>query len=352
MALGTSNITTTAVGSYIGNASHIVKTLCQDAGINPWAFYGPGIVDTTGSASVVDFTAGSSNFKLGDFRAYDKDASATSVGGNTSYTWGPNAQEVQMELDWYGEAFNVLYCNNNARYVTVLLYDTALNRTNMNEGAAIYSNTQAITFVSNTPLTGHTRQQTEKIPAGFQSIDASVYTTGYPSSKTLYADLFFSDAFGNRLIGFGNAQSDGWVNITLTKLVAPYTTIGGDVTPPAGFDEVAPFLKSTASNACSAPISQISQSIGGTSLPSFYLAMIGFESATGDQYSMKGTARVKCTIGGTTWIVANSVTFTGNNAVTVPSYTFSSPSHSWAAGEIGYITIDNVSYSGGDWLCL
>ena len=94
MALGTSNITTTIVGDYIGSTSHTVSVLCIYSSINMWSKYKPtrgAFGDTTfwkGSdgrcgfslpiwSSVTTYSPTTwgyikpnSNYRLGDFRGY------------------------------------------------------------------------------------------------------------------------------------------------------------------------------------------------------------------------------------------------------------------------------------------
>jgi hypothetical protein len=285
--LGT-NISTAVVNTELGSpytTPRIVRQLCihPNAG-TPWSFYGVGTLGVDANKNVV-WTAPSSNYKLGDFRFYNRTASAASGPDNLTHYWGPSGSTTDFPVVSFPNALNVLFVNAGATYITYKIYTSSANRTAESGGT---SQIQLWSGSTITALTGHTRTQTKKIDTIHVDTFTGYSTVGFGSSVTRYGDVYISDVSGNRLMNLGSSKSDGYFDITFIKNVSPLITESGLAPTPwpvsPTFTALFPALGTSSTPCASGSIA--GGSIGTTNI-SFYVGIHGISGS--NTYSVAAT---------------------------------------------------------------
>lgn len=214
MALGTTNISTTAVGTEIGVISNVITDLVGAVSLNPYSFYGPGFLSVDVNKDVV-ITPPVDNFKLGDFRSYDHTSETPHAQADCTLNWGPGGVEFNSVISWFPNGMNIKEFAVSGDYVTFSFYSTVEDRvagTNV-----VHSFTTTILFNDITPLVGHTRTTNKRANS-----TQTPMVTGIPTTyATLYCDTFISDISGTRLINLGT-KTNGYTTITLVENELPY----------------------------------------------------------------------------------------------------------------------------------
>jgi hypothetical protein len=342
MALGTSNITMTAVNTELLNpyspaTNMLLSVLAAHANAgNIASFLGPGTLGVDASKNVV-WTAPSNNYKLGDFRGYNRTATAPSASNNFTHYWGPGGSTTNVSITSLPQDLNVLFVDSAA---TNIHYKAYLSTTNRSAETSLYDSLYtAWNSTSKTPLTGHTRQQTSKPSSPhtqtFTGFDTSGLTT---PTDYVYMDTFFANTSGTRIVNFGNAVANGYTTITMQENQQPYAYASGNTSPPSGYTTAFPVIH-TSSTTCTD--SDPTYSVGGTGI-SFYVGINGIYLG-----STRHLGCSACTIritydGSTKDVVVGSISSTAKKYVstTLPG------SKTWAYNKSAAITVVSKTYSG------
>lgn len=343
MALGTTNINTTNVGSEIGSSSHLFSALVGASGLNKYSFYAPGSLSVDANKDVV-LTPPASNYKLGEFRNYNHSSLTPSPQTNFTKNWGPSAGNFDFAVAWYPQAINIKCFAVPGDYVTMNFYPSATDRTN--ETNRIKQQITAITYNADTPLTGHSRQATYRA----NSTQAPVWIYGYPyggladPDTTIYMETFISDVAGNRKINLG-VRANNYTTVTFHKNQPPYVYGTPNITPPpSGYTVAIPAVHSAATPICTT--SQVAQTFNSTSY-SFYVKIRGING--GQTRMLQATsATVTLTVQGQSQTVyTGALSYTSGQLC---SGTLSN-SKAWAYGDAGQVSITGVTWGANYTLC-
>ena len=239
MALGSINITMSEVRDYIQGVSYKVSELVATPGLNKYSFYAPGQLDVDANKDPL-LIPPTANFKLGDFRLYDKLATAPAAASDFTYNWGPGGVIFNAVIPWFPGTMNLKSFASPGDYVTMKFYTSTANGTA--ETNAVLTYTSSINFNSITPLVSHSRTTTFKAE-GTQLVSVSGIPTGY---STLYVDTYISDIGGGRLINLGT-KTNGYTTLTLVENNYPHVSGQNTNNPahPAGYTVIFPNVFNT-----------------------------------------------------------------------------------------------------------
>jgi hypothetical protein len=247
--LGTTDITTTAVMTEIGSNSNAVSELVGASGLNKYSYYAPGSLSVDTNKDIV-LTPPAADFKLGDFRSYNHAATAPAVQADFTQGWGPSNSNFGFNISLKYEGLNINSFADPATHVTVKIYASASDRTA--ESNPKHTQYFAISFTSDTPLPGHTRQSaTKPATTGWHTLAVTNLDYSWLSdpNTTAYCEMYMSDSSGNRKINFGT-RANNYTTITFHKAQLPYIQAGSYLsTKPSGYTVVFPEIH-TASTAC------------------------------------------------------------------------------------------------------
>jgi len=331
MALPQTDITTAAVGTYIGLASGNVSTLCAKTGLNKYSFYAPGQLSVDANKDVV-LTPPSGGYKLGDFRLYDKLALTPSAQANYQQNWGPALTNYTFAVSWFPQNMNIKDFSISGDYVTMNFYSTATDRTN--EANRRFQQINSISYSAITPLVGHSR--TTSYNAG--STQAPVYINNFPVSglttpdQILYLETFISDIAGNRKINLG-VRANNYTTVTMHQSQTPYMVRSGNITPvPTGY--TASWIEITPASTLCDTATNLNQTFGGTTY-SFYARIRGVYSAA-NRIMQQSTCSVTLTLRGDAQVVKSTV-LNYSGSATLISGTLSN-GKTWAYDDVATIT--------------
>ena len=347
MALGTTNITTTNVGTEIGSSSRVVSVLVGASGLNKYSYYAAGQLGVDGSKNIT-LTPPTSNFKLGDFRLYDNSAVPPAPQAAITKNYGPSSGAFSFTIVYMLSTLNIKAFTTPADYVTVKCYSSSADR--IAESNVKFTQTFAISYISDTPLAGHSRlSATKPSTTGWQAVTLTSFSDAWLTNNCIgYFDTYLSNISGTRVINFGTSVSAGYTNITFHLYSIPYLYGLNTNTPtaPAGYTVVFPTVSASATPVCSYSNS-INQTFGGTTYDFYVVAkavyvggtrIVGLTST--NIILTKGGVRTTCATGvaigyttgyhctgtlasGGTWGYddTGTVTFESATIPSVPSYT-------------------------------
>jgi hypothetical protein len=258
MALGDYNISTTAVGTEIGNSSHTLSVLVGASGLNKYSRYAPGQLDVDGNYDVT-LTPPVSNYKLGDFRRYNNSAFTPGMQSPFTHYWGPGGTTDDITFGFRPEEMNIKAFVAPGDYVTVKVYPSAPDR--VAQTNLIKTQIFPISWNVHTPLTGHTRQVFYVANTGSSGNLVTVTSLAMtPGDSVLYFETFISDIAGNRKINFG-VRANNYLDINTHQRVAPYVHgfYNGVPATPSGYTALFAACNPTTTPAIP---SQISVSVG------------------------------------------------------------------------------------------
>jgi len=341
MALLSTNISTGVVNTELGSpytTPRIIRQLCTHANAGTrWSFYGPGSLGVDASKNVV-WTAPSSNYKLGDFRLYNRTASTPSGPGSFTHYWGPSGSTTDVPIVCFPQGLNVWEVNSSATYLTYKAYLSTANRTA--ETSVWDSFTEAWSY--STPSLynqGHTRNQSRKISTTHIGEFTAFQALGTTDPDYIYFDVYLSDISGNRLINLGTSVSGGYFTLTLRKNSNPQINASGNCVSRPGYTGTFTNI-SNSSTECSSAI--VTQSFGSTSY-NFRITAVGIQlgswninpsSCTITMYTYSGTGSLKdTTVVGTSQNLndTTSTAYSGTKAV------------AWAYNDYAVVSITSVS---------
>jgi hypothetical protein len=336
MALPDFNITTSLVRDYIGGSSNRISSLCNQAGLNKYSFYGVGQLDVNASKDVI-LTPPAMNFKLGDFRGYNQDAPMPSVTQGLIANWGPvGVAQVGVTLGVAPEEMNIRAfpnngCDSTNYHVTVKIYPSATDRTN--ETNCLLTQVFTIPMNSHTPLAGHTRQANYKANPGANGNLLAV--TGMPVATGdgyRYAELYISDISGNRMINLGT-RVDGFSTISTHQKAYPRLTQSGNITPvPSGY--TASWIEVTSDSLICGSQKNLTQTTGSSSF-SFY-ARIKAVYGMGTRSIQQNSCTVTLTLNGVSQIVRSTPLSYSGDATQITGTL--SGEKTWQHDDVAYIT--------------
>lgn len=207
------------------------QDLCNYNLINQYAFFRPQPIRVHSTTKIpeLDTPAPSSNRKLGDFRRYDKDASTPVAASDYTQNYGPGGN-IDITLTTYIYSLNLKELEpSTTLYWVVDIYLTSGNRSaqiNRHHRA-----TQAVSFTSETPPSGHTNNQTQKPVGDFQNITVTgISTVGLTQpDDVLYCDTYISNSgVTSELVRF----SDSYTDVDVHEYAHPYIdSHGPNLTP-------------------------------------------------------------------------------------------------------------------------
>ena len=245
--LSTTDLTISAIKTALGSSGNSLSVLNKDSGINKWSFYRPGSISANATTKLVELTADTTPYKMGDFRRYNHTALTPHAAADYTQNWGPGGSTMSVTLATYIERLNVKeLVPSTTMYFTVDYYLSSANR------AAKTSRQRRQTFLLNlsteTPPAGHTNNQTQAPSSSFQLLT----DTGVPTSiltkpnDVLYCDTYISDLSSTELIRF----DDSYTDISTHEVANPITSKAwGNWTPvPAGYTFIATAVTNSSSN--------------------------------------------------------------------------------------------------------
>lgn len=338
MALGSTGINTTVVGNYIGSASHLWSVLCGFAGLNKYSFYAPGQLSVDANKDIV-LTPPTSNFKLGDYRLYDKLAETPMphTSGNI-VNW--IAATISFTEAWHPFTLNIKAIAGHDNYVTVKFYNSAADR--LNEANPRHTQTFPITYNSITPLVGHTRQSSYQCDMHQNYTITGLSTVLLANDATLFRDTYISDSTGGRVVNLGT-KANGYSETSFHKYQVPYITYSAqDITPrPAGYTHVFPRVHSAATPVCTH--TNVAQTQGATGID-FYVKALGiYPGSPSNRILDILSCDVVLTYGGISQTLATGVSISYSSATHITG--FLSEGRTWAYDTYGTISLNNVVYA-------
>jgi hypothetical protein len=343
MSLASNNINHTNVCGELGisvGTNRQQRDLCAHVNAGHlFSFYGPGgyTVDVNKTAVWV---APTSDYKLGDFRLYNRTASTPSGGiANTQY-WGPSGSTTTLDMVSFPQQMNLLAVNSGASYLTYKAY-TDSARTILWSGG-----TRTVAWSGFTPAlynNGHTRNQSSQIDGTHIDTWPSFSTVGATNPDYIYMDVYASDASGNRLVNLGTSVSGGYYTLTLRQNVVPQINQSGNCVSRTGYTGTFTAIN-TSSTECGQ--NAVTQSVGSSAW-SFYLTAVGIQMGSWNiyptsctvvlyHYASGGTLREAKTLG--TTISLNSTT-----AKQLASTTYGNLSNTWNYNDYGVVSITAVN---------
>lgn len=218
--LGTSDLTGAQIASELGimlGNDRLLSSLTRHANISKWSFRRPGSISANATTKLIEFTALSSDDKVGDFREYSQSVSAPEEPGDYTHAWGPGGSTTTLQFVITPNHLNTKELSGN--YYTFKLYTSSANRAS--KTSPIKTHIVAISYNTVSAPAGHTNNQTQK-PVSPQTIDITGVSTSY---GTLYMDSYVSDISGNELARFDDSHTD----ITMTEYAYPLMKATGSI---------------------------------------------------------------------------------------------------------------------------
>jgi hypothetical protein len=347
MALGNSDITTIAVNTELLNPyspaqDMLLSVLSAHANAgNIASFLGPGTLAVDASKNVY-WIAPTNNYKLGDFRGYNRTATAPSASPNFTQYWGPGGSGVDISIATLPQQMNLFFIDSGAIRIYYKGYLTTANRTA--ETSPWDTQLSTVLTSSVTPLTGHTRTQTSKPQHPHVQTFSSFVTTGLTTpTDYIYLDTFFASTGGARLVNLGNAIANGYTTITMIENQQPYAYASGNTSAPSGYTAAFPVIHS-ASTRCTD--SDPTYSTGGTNI-TFYFGINGINGAQTRHLGTTATT-IRITYDGSTKDVNIGAIGTSQKvyvSTTLPG------SKTWAYNKSAAISVVSKTYSGSYYVC-
>jgi len=271
-------------------ANRTQTSLTRHATINKWSFYRPGSIAPNAS-DFVTLTAPSANDKLGDFRGYNHSATAPYTPADFNVNWGPGGTYATFEFLIYLNELNIKELfPSSTPYITVKYYLTTTARDSQT-GALADSYTVAVALTTNSPPTGHTNNQTQKLASSTQLVSDTTFQVASIVSPNdiVYCDIFFSDSSGNQVVRFGSALSDGHVDVNTHERQYPWVDSVGTCVTRSGYTGCHTEINNVASSCTGADVALI---VGSTAY-SFYLRAVGIASGTYNINPTNCTVRIR-----------------------------------------------------------
>lgn len=253
-------------------------TLCCHPNNNPLSYYGPGLPGVDVNKNII-FVPPVVKYPLDDFRRYDHQAIPPHAqNASDTYNWGPTATiAVNVVIPWVAEDVNYKAFAEPPVRVMMKLYATPEHR--IAEGPVVKSASGVLSYVSaGTPLAGHSRQSTERLSSGINTLTCTFSTIDLagliiPGSEYIdhvfYGELYFTDGFDARKVNFGTKRG-GDFSIVMHRVKAPYLT-GRNTNipyPAPGMVALFPKVKAGGTNICDkvngSYIYQLDQTFGQT----------------------------------------------------------------------------------------
>ena len=354
MALGNSDISVNAICAELGITESVERDwteLTSHPNINKWARYAPGSLDVDASFNTT-LTAPTSNIKIGDFRSYNQASNTPSVNGPSQLNYGPGSGNISVVVTALPEQMNVWEYATPADTYNFKIYKTISDRTSEVNALTVASGNplKDLTFSITTPPVGHTRSET-KIVGSTQVSDTVQYnsaTNGFSTpNQNLYGDCFLSASItGARRINLGETVSGGYFSFIAHQYSQPYVTATGNITPPpSGWTAAWIDIHSS-----STPVCTVTPNINqtqGSSTYSFYVKIHGIDGSD-DKVINATNCNVYLTHdGGKQLVHSGSLS---HSAGTLCSGTLQN-SNTWSYDEVGYITIENVTFGTSETTC-
>lgn len=347
MALGLTGITVNAVCTELGITPSVERDwteLTSHANINLWSRYAPGALGVDANKNTT-LTAPTSNVKIGDFRLYNQNSNTPSVNGpsQANYTGSGSISVVLAALP---EQMNVWEYADPADAYNFKIYKTIANRTSEASALVVGSGdpVKALTFSTTTPPTGHTRSET-KIVGSTQvsdSIGYSSVTNGFATpNQNLYGDCFLSASItGVRKINLGASVSGGYFSFIAHQQQDPYVTATGNITPPPSTPGTwtAAWIAIHDSSVSCDETNNINQTWNSSSY-SFYIKILGIYSVLNYRINTTDCDVYLTHDGGKQLIHSGALSQNGLQV----SGTLQN-SNTWSYDEVGYVTIENVTF--------
>lgn len=237
-----------AMNTLLGTSYTSRRDLCNDSGIKKYSFYRSRPIELDGSLNVVLSTAPTTDRKLGDFRRYNHTPLTPKAANDYTQNWGPGGLTMTVSLNTFIERLNIKeLIPSTTMYFTIKFYLSSANRSAETNVKRTY--TVLLTLASETPLTGHTNNQTQAPASSTQLVvDTAVPTdNGLVSPDDIwYCDTYISDISGNALLRF----DDGYTEVNTHEVANPITSKAwGNWTPvPSGYTFVAVAVTDSSSN--------------------------------------------------------------------------------------------------------
>jgi len=345
VAIASTNISTAVVNTELGSpytTPRLVSLLCKHANAgHPFSFYGPGGISTDASKNAI-WVAPTGNYKLGDFRLYNRTASTPSGPGNFTHYWGPSGSTSDVPIVCFPNNLNVLDAYSSAYYLTYKAYLSTANRTA--ETSVWDSFTEAWSYTTPTLYNqGHTRNQSRIISSTHIGEFTAFATLGTTDPDYIYFDVYLSDISGNRRVNLGTSVSGGYFTLTLRKNSSPQMNASGNCVSRSGYTGTFTNI-SNSSTECSSAV--VTQSLGSTAY-SFYMTAVGIQAGSYNiyptsctvvlyHYNGSGGLRQAKTLG--TTISMNPTT-----AKQITSGAYGALANSWQYNDYGVASITAVN---------
>jgi hypothetical protein len=337
MALGDNNISLTLVNNYIGTSLWTVSGLVGVSGLNKYSFYAPGFLSVDANKDIV-LTPPVNNFKLGDFRRYDKDASTPAPYSGAVHNWGPSGTSVSLSETWRAFALNIKHITGYGDSFTVKYYDSAADRAA--ETNARHSQTFNIDYDTITPLIGHTRNTTYQAKSAQPYTLTNFNTVGLSDDDTLYSDTYISDSDGNRRVNLGT-KAGGYQTVNFHRYANPQIRYASqDMAALAGYAHIFPRTHSTTTPCTSSYVDQNQ----GSGNYTFYIKALGIHTSPAENRIVDVSyGRVTMTLRSTTFDIYTGAI--GYNVATATQISGTLPnSWTWAYDDIAEIRIEDATY--------
>lgn len=353
MALGNSDISVNAICAELGITESIERDwteLTSYSTINKFARYAPGSLDVDASSNTT-LTPPPSNMKLGDFRSYNHLSNTPSVNGpsQTNYVGSGN---ISVQVAALPEQMNVWEYADPPDNFIFKIYTSIANRSSETSPITVASGdpNKALTFSTTTPPTGHTRSET-KIVGSTQVSDTIQYspiTNGFSTpNQNLYGDCFLCTPItGVRKINLGETASGGYFSFIAHQQQEPYVTATGNITPaPSGWTAAWIDIHSSSSPVCT--VTPNIDQTWNSSTYSFYVKIHGIDGVDSKVINATNCDVYLTHDGGKQLVYSGALS---HSAGTLCSGTLQN-SNTWSYDEIGYVTIENVTFGTSETTC-
>jgi hypothetical protein len=268
-----------------------LSTVAETSGQNQYSFYGQWHVQPNSTTKCIEVNYGTTNHRLGDFRAYNHSANASGVVYTTmNLSYDDDASTHSTVIPVSMSEMNVLDAlsgySSSALYLCHKLYYTSANRAA--ETSAFQTITSSLSWYTPTLMSGHIRTATQR-PSGTQSHTVSLNTSGINGTDYIYVDSYISNISGTRLLTLGASVSAGYTTITMTPLVEPWIDAVGTCVSRSGYTGSHTEINNVASSCTGAdvPLSRTNKNY------SFYLRAVGISSGTWNINPTNCTVRIR-----------------------------------------------------------
>lgn len=320
-----------------------LSVLCGSTGQNQFSFYGPGDLYADGSdQAVINFGTMVNN--LGDFRQFNQSSNDPKSATDFTLNWGPSGSTTSSVIPAFPEAMNIKNISTSGTHLTYKFYYSSANRDS--ESGSFYTFTTPITFNTITPLSGHTRNQTQRANSTQTPNITSIPTGGMSTPNDLiYVETYISNNIGTRICNLGSSRSRGYTTITFHKLQSPYITASGNITPPpSGWTAAFPELNTSSTPVCGS-VSNINVSFGSSAF-SFYVHIRGIDGIN-QKIAQATSATITLSHSG-----GSQVVYSGSMSHTASTFISGSRSSgTWAYDEVGSVTIGSVTWGASSTTC-